>query len=97
MAELPTQVRRQNWQIQFLVEELRGVSTEVERNVILDWLERAKTERKGLETQLVERQALYERLMRHRRRRAAKALETQIQGEEPRSGVVAMRARGRDS
>lgn len=87
LSELPVRVRRQSWQIQFLVEELRTVSTEVERGVILDWLEQAKRQRNDLEVQLKDRQALYEQLMRQRRRRTAGARAT------GRKGPVAVQIR----
>jgi len=83
-------VKRQSWQIQFLVEELRSVSTEVERGVILDWLEQAKRERKNLEVELKDRQALYEQLMRQRRRRTAGARA------KGRRGAVAVQIRAVD-
>lgn len=87
LSDLPIRVRRQSWQIQFLVEELRTVSTEVERGVILDWLEQAKRERKDLEVELKDRQALYEQLMRQRRRRTAGARA------KGRKGAVAVQIR----
>ncbi len=92
LADLPVQVRRQSWQIQFLVEELRGVSTDVERGVILDWLEDAKRKRNELESTLRERQGLYESLMRQRRRRTAGARQRAgaKRGELP--GAVSIRA-----
>ncbi len=90
LGEIPTRVRRQSWQIQFLVEELRTVSTEVERGVILDWLEQAKRERKDLEVELKERQTLYEQLMRQRRRRTAGARA------KGRQGAVAVQIRAVD-
>lgn len=90
LSEIPIRVRRQSWQIQFLVEELRTVSTEVERGVILDWLEQAKRERKDLEVELKERQTLYEQLMRQRRRRTAGARA------KGRQGAVAVQIRAVD-
>ncbi|MBK7973558.1 MAG: hypothetical protein IPK07_09900 [Deltaproteobacteria bacterium] len=63
------------------------MSTEVERGVILDWLEQAKRERKDLEVELKDRQALYEQLMRQRRRRTAGARA------KGRKGAVAVQIR----
>ncbi len=92
LADLPVQVRRQSWQIQFLVEELRGVSTDVERGVILDWLEDAKRKRNELESTLRERQGLYESLMRQRRRRTAGARQRAGAKRGAASGAVPIRA-----
>ncbi|MFN7956033.1 MAG: hypothetical protein U0610_30250 [bacterium] len=92
LAELPVQVRRQSWQIQFLVEELRSVSTDVERNVILDWLDDAKRKRNELESTLRERQALYEGLMRQRRRRTAGARHRPSAKGADAGAAVAIRA-----
>ncbi len=95
LSELPTEVRRQSWQIQFLVEELRTVTTEVERGVILDWLEEAKRKRLALETELKDRQSLYESLMRGRRRRAQKAKARAADAPRTDSVAVPIRAAAR--
>ncbi len=54
ISGLPAQVRHSTWEVLFLMRELKGADTRIERAVILEWLEASKAKRAALEQRMID-------------------------------------------